>query len=179
MDKILALLGLVVIIAGIYMYMGYYNISSTNPHHGFIEDIIQTVKYSSIERHSKDIKKPQLTREEVLEDGFIHYDIMCVQCHGAPGITDLEMREGLYPRPPLFPDEIRDDMTVEQIFWIAKNGIKMSGMPAYGPTHSDEELWQIAAFVERLGDITQEEYGEMKEKYKNGHEHHHDHHHSH
>ena len=34
-----------------------------------------------------------------------------------------------------------------ELFWIIKNGIKMTGMPAFGPTHQDEQIWNIVGFV--------------------------------
>jgi hypothetical protein len=40
-------------------------------------------------------------------------------------------------------------------FWIAKNGIRMTGMPAFGSTHKDEEIWKVVAFVQRLPMVTE------------------------
>jgi mono/diheme cytochrome c family protein len=50
-------------------------------------------------------------------------------------------------------------MTTGQMFWIIKNGIKMSGMASYGKVHNDDEIWNIVAFVQRLPKMTPEEYG--------------------
>ena len=50
------------------------------------------------------------------------------------------------------------DMTTGQMFWIIKNGIKMSGMASYGKVHNDDEIWNIVAFVQRLPKMTPEEY---------------------
>lgn len=65
-----------------------------------------------------------------------------------------------------------------QLYWIIKNGIKMTGMAAFGPTHNEDELWGIVAFLRRLPKLKPEEYRSMvkaagldKEKE--------DHHHSH
>jgi mono/diheme cytochrome c family protein len=54
--------------------------------------------------------------------------------------------------------EAVSDMTTGQMFWIIKNGIKMSGMASYGKVHNDDEIWNIAAFVQRLPKMTPEEY---------------------
>ncbi len=35
----------------------------------------------------------------------------------------------------------------DEAFWIIKNGIKMTGMPGFGPTHTDNEIWAITAFM--------------------------------
>jgi hypothetical protein len=49
-----------------------------------------------------------------------------------------------------------------ELFWIAKNGIKMSGMPAFGSTHKDEEIWRVVSFVQRLPRVTEEDYAKME-----------------
>ena len=97
--------------------------------------------------------------------GFKHYNEMCVGCHGAPGVKPYELAEGLYPKPPeLFKHA--DEGDAQEFFWIIKNGIKMTSMPAYGPTHDDTKIWAITAFVtQQLAKMTPEEYKSWSEKY--------------
>jgi mono/diheme cytochrome c family protein len=54
-------------------------------------------------------------------------------------------------------------MTDAETFWVVKKGIKMTGMPAFGPTHDDEELWGIVAFWRRLPGMKPEQYKEVVE----------------
>ncbi|MGJ3261882.1 MAG: c-type cytochrome [Salinarimonas sp.] len=51
-------------------------------------------------------------------------------------------------------------MEIEQVYWLAANGVKMSGMPAFGPSHDAETLWGVAAFVKQLPALTPEEYAQ-------------------
>jgi mono/diheme cytochrome c family protein len=44
-----------------------------------------------------------------------------------------------------------------ELFWVVQNGIRMTGMPAFGPTHKDEEIWKIVAFLRHLPALTPEE----------------------
>jgi len=67
-------------------------------------------------------------------------------------------RAGLNPDAPDLSDAA-SDMTTGQMFWIIKNGIKMSGMASYAKVHNDDEIWNIVAFVQRLPKMTPEEYG--------------------
>jgi mono/diheme cytochrome c family protein len=48
------------------------------------------------------------------------------------------------------------------LYWIVKHGVKMTGMPAFGPTHSDERLWTIVAFLKQLPQLSPEKYAEIK-----------------
>lgn len=92
------------------------------------------------------------------------FDDMCVQCHGAPGKDPSIVGKGLNPPPPWLPGTVQR-WTRAELFWIVKNGVKMTGMPAFGPTHSDEDLWLLVAFLQRLPNIKPEEFRELSEKF--------------
>ena len=74
------------------------------------------------------------------------------------------------PRPPHLA-EAAAEWKLEEVFWLAKHGIKMSGMPAFGPTHQDQMLWNVAAFVKQLPAMTPEEYAAFGGGDGSGHSH--------
>ena len=82
---------------------------------------------------------------------------MCVTCHGAPGVERGTLGKGINPKPPNLAKEA-GEWSDRELFWITKHGIKLAGMPAFGVTHSDEELWAIVAFLRRLETMSAEEY---------------------
>ena len=51
-----------------------------------------------------------------------------------------------------------------ELFWVIKHGIKMTGMPAWGPTHSDDKIWAMVAFVKTLPDMTPAQYKAMQQQ---------------
>ena len=71
------------------------------------------------------------------------------------------MSKGLNPPAPDL-SESAQDMTPQALFWVTKNGIKMTGMPAWGLTHSDEKIWSIVAFIEKLPGMTGTEYDSLE-----------------
>ena len=153
---------LVILILGslIFIYSGLYNIGATSHHNKLTLWAINTLKDNSINHHSNDsnIKPPDLSDTSLIKTGFIHYREMCVGCHGAPGIDQAEiLLKGLYPRPPKLVRTAKE-FSVQQLFWITKNGIKMTAMPAFGPTHPDELIWAMVAFTQRLPNLTKEQY---------------------
>lgn len=155
----------------IFIYSGTYNVAATVPHGEFMTWLFNTVKTSSVRKHAEDIKEPPLDSQALLAEGFEHYDNMCSGCHGAPG---ADPAEEFNPAPPAL-DETAREMRPAEIFWIIKNGIKMTGMPESGSTHSDDEIWGIVAFVTRLPGMSPEEYKLMKDKAANSSGHRHDH----
>lgn len=156
----------------VYIYSGTYNIAATAPHGELAEWIFNTTKKYSVKKHAENIVRPALESDELVKTGFNDYDSMCSGCHGTPG---LKPAEGFNPSPPALAEKTHE-LTPSEIFWIIKNGIKMTGMPEFGSTHSDQELWGIVAFIERLQDISPEEYDIMKRESGNiQHQHGHDH----
>ena len=169
MRKSLTVAGLI-IIAVLYFFLGRYDISATKPHLGIVETVFHGIAETSIRRNSKNVVNPHDVNDpDLYAKGFAEYDKMCVQCHGAPGVEPSATGKGLYPEPPLFPEEGLYEYTLEEVFWVTKNGVKMTGMPAYGPTHDDEAIWAIAIFLDRSRDISEAQYLELMRKYPGSH----------
>jgi mono/diheme cytochrome c family protein len=154
-------LAVIALIAGIVvMFSGVINVAATNPHHPVTRFILSTTMDNSVRAHAKGITAPPLDDAQMVMEGFRHYREMCVECHLAPGINATEISEGLMPKPPKLQEEV-EEWTPEELFWVTKNGVKMTGMPAWGPTHSDAKIWAIVAFLEKLPSMTAEQYQEM------------------
>lgn len=149
----------------IYIYSGSYNVSQLAQHNAITQWAINTTKHRSIDARDANIKVPPFNDTAMLHEGFSHYNEMCVTCHGGPGIEPGELAKGLYPAPPKFYKS--DDMPdTTEAFWITKNGIKYTGMPAFGPTHSDQKIWSITDFLlNKLNKMTPEEYRQWQQKY--------------
>ena len=145
----------------LFIYSGWYNVSANEQENGIMKWVLNTTKDRSIEFRSKDITVPDLNDSSMLKEGFEHYNEMCVSCHGAPGLEETEVSVGLNPTAPYLV-KVAKEIDPKELFWITKNGIKMTGMPAWGKTHSDEKIWAIVAFVKKLPNMTAEEYQKME-----------------
>ncbi len=141
----------------IFLYSGTYNISAMVPHNKITLWMIHRLTDNSEEHYSKNIVAPNLNDSSMVMTGFLHYREMCQTCHGAPGIERSEIGKGLYPHPPNLAHSAKE-MPPSMLFWITKNGIKMTGMPAFGKTHTDDKIWDIVAFLEKLPNMTKEQY---------------------
>lgn len=157
---VLSTIGVIIIIGLLIIYSGWYNVSAANKPTGFEKWLFGTTSDNSVELHAKGIIAPDLKSPDKIKEGFAHYHAMCQGCHGAPGMEQTEISEGLNPTPPDL-SESAQDMTPQQLFWVTKNGIKMTGMPAWGVTHSDQKIWSIVAFIEQLPGMTGAEYDSL------------------
>lgn len=147
----------------VFINSGVFDVAATKPESGMVKWLLETTKEKSVSSRAKNLTAPNLDDETLLKSGFHHYDQMCVGCHGAPGISPSEIGEGLNPAPPDLAEAVAH-MSSSELFWVTQNGIKMTGMPAFGPTHSDEELWGIVAFMQKLPDLSPEKYKGLKEE---------------
>jgi mono/diheme cytochrome c family protein len=154
-----------VVIAGalVLLYSGAYNVSTANHDNSVMNWAMDNGMVHSVKAHAKGITVPALTDSTMIETGFRHYDEMCVGCHGAPGVTHGDIAEGLWPEAPNLA-ETASEWTPAQLYWIIKNGLKFTSMPAWGPSHSEKELWAMTAFVQRLPHTTAADYKAMRDK---------------
>lgn len=148
----------VILGASVYVYAGGYNIAADEPHWPLTHRFLRLVRDRSIAARATGVAMPDLADKDLIALGAEHYSAMCSGCHLAPGLTDSEIRVGLYPLPPNLATEKRPP--AEQ-FWIIKHGIKMSGMPAWGKTHDDEAIWGLVAFLRQLPDLDAVEYAAL------------------
>ena len=153
-------LAMVLIGGAVFVYSGSYDIAATAPHWRITEWILETARVRSIKAHATGITAPAgLDDPARIPMGVEHFAAHCVVCHGAPGVRKGDIADGLYPPPPDLAITAKRYSDGE-LFWIIKHGIKMTGMPAWAD-HSDEEVWAIVVFIEKLPGMTQEEYGKL------------------
>ncbi len=152
---------LVLVVAGLaFIYSGVYDAAASTPDSGLIHWVLETTQERSVHRRAEEVPVPAAVSNptpEMLRAGLIHYHEMCVTCHGAPGVSISEIGQGLNPYPPELSEEAGEEEPGE-LFWVVKNGIKMTGMPGFGVTHDDDAVWAIVAFVQRLPKLSPEEY---------------------
>jgi mono/diheme cytochrome c family protein len=146
-----------ILLAGIFallggfavIYTGAYDVAATSPHWPVTRWLMETTRSRSIKAHAAGIQvPPDFDNPANIPTGVEHFAAHCSICHGAPGVPRGDIGQGLYPPPP---DLARTApfYSAAELFWIVKNGIKMTGMPAWGD-HSDAELWATVAFVKKL-----------------------------
>ncbi|MGH8242820.1 MAG: c-type cytochrome [Steroidobacteraceae bacterium] len=140
----------------VFVWSGAYNVAADEPHWRVTERMIETLRVRSVASRSADIAVPELEDEAMIRAGAGNYDAMCAGCHLEPGVTSTEQSRGLYPAPPDFTKRDIDDAAAA--FWIIKHGIKMTGMPAWGMSMEDDDIWSLVAFLEKLGELSPDGY---------------------
>jgi mono/diheme cytochrome c family protein len=161
---------LLLIAAGVGIASGAYDIGADAPHWSVTERAIELLRDRSIAQHAQGVTVPDLDDPKRMAEGAEHYAAMCTGCHLAPGQSDSELRQGLYPMPPNLSQAGVDNAA--EAFWVIKHGVKLTAMPAWGKSHDDESIWNLVAFVRQLPKMTPEQYQQATAN-AGGHEHHH------
>jgi mono/diheme cytochrome c family protein len=149
----------VLIVGGLALiYSGAYNVAADREHTALEKWLLSTAMIRSVNAHADHEMPPtDLNDEHRIRDGSRLFDEMCVQCHGAPGKKPGEVGLGLRPQPPSL-SEAAGRWSAAQLLWIVRHGIKATGMPAFGGTHTDDQLWNLVAFVQKLPGLSPEKY---------------------
>jgi mono/diheme cytochrome c family protein len=155
--NILILIVVLAAAAAMVIFTGIYNIAADAPHSRVVYGILDGLRDRSIARHSRGIAVPaDLNDPRRVAAGAGLYDEMCKGCHLGPGVERSELSQGLYPQAPELAKGT--ELSPAEQFWTIKHGVKLSAMPAWGKTHSDELIWDMVAFIERLPKMSAQQY---------------------
>ena len=130
-----------------FIKSGIYNVAASKPHTTITEWVTHEAMIHSVRSHAKGIEAPANVTAAQVKSGFCTYDTHCVACHGASGVARRQWAGGFEPQPPYLIDA-GSRWKPRELFWIAKNGIKMTGMPSWRDSLSDRQIWEVVAWLE-------------------------------
>lgn len=155
---VLATLALLVLVFAVIVWSGVYSFAADVPHSAPVKAIIELARERSVEVRADDIDVPPLEERALAIKGAGNYAAMCAQCHLSPGAKPTELHRGLYPVPPRLAQHPVEPAAA---FWVIKHGIKASGMPAWGESMNDADIWNLVAFLRVLPSLDPAAYTEM------------------
>ena len=104
-----------------------------------------------------DAQKPspiQPTDENLTAGAQIYRD-HCAVCHGLKGQDTTAIAKGMFPKPPqLFVHGVTDD-PVGETYWKVANGIRLTGMPSFSGSLTDEQMWQVSLMLFKADKLPQ------------------------
>jgi len=127
--------------------------------------IARRLRRMAIPGRSRELKNPVQANAEVMSGATAHFADHCATCHGNDGRGNTLMGRGLYPKPPDMTEPSTQKLTDGEIYYIIENGIRFTGMPAFGEepgNDNDLESWDLVHFIRHLPRMTTEEVEQMK-----------------
>lgn len=130
----------------------------------FEEFAARTARSLALPSGAKDKRNPIANSNEVLAEARAHWADHCALCHANDGSGNSTMGRQMYPPAPDMRQERTQRMTDGELFYIIENGIRLSGMPAWG-TGTDQDAgdsWKVVHFIRHLPALSTEEIHEME-----------------
>jgi mono/diheme cytochrome c family protein len=139
----------VVLVGGVMA--SQFNLSAL-PEPGKTETVIATkAKNFLVRRYSRvGIPPAPADTRASIEEGDKLFGTECAACHGLDGHKLTDAGRWMYPRAADLTSPEVQGYSDRELFWIVKNGIRLSGMPAFGKVESDEHIWNLVHFVRTL-----------------------------
>jgi mono/diheme cytochrome c family protein len=132
-----------------YLRLGFAEVRGDIGPTAWESSLMYSAVHASVRRRAPELPNPiQPTDENLIAGGKLYLN-NCAGCHGTPGKASKDYGDSLYPPIPQLP-EAGTEYSEAQIFWIAKHGIRRTGMFANGKWISDNELWTLAAYIKRI-----------------------------
>jgi mono/diheme cytochrome c family protein len=117
----------------------------------------------AIPHDARAARNPVPASPENLREARLHFADHCATCHGNDGRGDSMMGKGLYPKPPDLSAAETQELSDGALFWIIENGVRFTGMPAFGGEHGNQQdSWKLVLFIRHLPQISSDERLEME-----------------
>lgn len=159
-----AVAGIAVLGAGgalAFIDSGVYDVSARTPHTALVGWAVHQVYEHSMSGRAAAVTVPaDLETPEHVQAGARLFATHCTVCHGAPGEPLSAIGKGINPSAPFLLKASRKNHPNE-VFWVVDNGVKMTGMPDFSRSLSDQQLWDLAAFLHKDKGISAADYAAL------------------
>lgn len=159
-----ALIGAAAVVAACAVYGGWYDVSATRQHTAAAYRFIEFTARHSIRARANAIQVPDLDAKGRAASGYRLFRAHCVQCHGAPGVAPEPFARGMTPAPAALVETARK-RPAKEVYWAIRHGIKMTGMPAWKYRLSEDQTWDLVAFLRVLPTLSPAAYQGWHQRY--------------
>ena len=124
--------------------------------------VAKTARRLAVPRSERNAKNPFSPTPEMLAEARAHFADHCAICHENDGAGKTQIGQNLYPKAPDMRLPDTQNLTDGELYYTIHNGIRLTGMPAWGSVEKDEDSWKLVLFIRHLPKLTPEEEREME-----------------
>jgi len=147
------LVGFLLLPVLIYLYLAFGRPPVATADQPFpLEEKIVAIPLNARIKREMPAASPIPANDDNLNAGAGVYEDKCEECHGTADAPSAIGR-AMFPQAPQFwAKDSGGGMTVGDdpvgaTYWVVKNGIRLTGMPAYGKALSETQLWQVSLLL--------------------------------
>ncbi|HKV24389.1 MAG TPA: cytochrome c3 family protein [Candidatus Acidoferrum sp.] len=120
----------------------------------FIESFLaRSARNLGIPLHARIEKNPLPSSPELLAEASELFSDRCANCHGPRGDGRSNFGQDLYPKAPDLREPATQHLTDGEIHYIIKNGVRLTGMPAWSTPHilrDDTQAWKLVLYIRSI-----------------------------
>jgi mono/diheme cytochrome c family protein len=156
-------------IVGVFGWLGYRlfttGFSAKTEPHAIEVFMARQIRRLAIPIEQRNTPNPVPLSPDVMKESLAHFADHCATCHANNGSGQTPIGKNLYPKAPDLRLADTQSMSDGEIFWVIHNGIRFTGMAAWGEGDLDKDLgsWKLVHFIRHLPQLTPEELDQMKE----------------
>lgn len=161
---LLLLIGLAIVAGAAVAYSVISRGLSTRTQPSALEErIALAMRYLATPSATRSRQNPVEPTAAVLDEALEHFADHCATCHANDGSGQTEIGRSFYPPAPDMRAERTQGLTEGELFSIIENGIRLTGMPAWGTGAADGEhgSWALVHFIRRLPTLTPADIARM------------------
>ncbi len=160
---IAVIIGILLVPVGFYLYLisGHAPVATGASPLPFERFFARLAMHATMERELPKADAGPPTESDLVR-GAQAYRQYCGVCHGFPNQQPTVIARGMYPHPPQFfhskPVRSYDPSrrfrpASRKDYWKVKNGVRLTGMPGFGKSFSEKQLWEMSQFLENLRNL--------------------------
>jgi mono/diheme cytochrome c family protein len=116
----------------------------------------------AVPTRARNERNPFLPSPDVLAEARAHFADHCAICHANDGSGKTEIGQNVYPKAPDMRLPRTQELTDGELYYTIHNGIRLTGMPAWGAEGKDDDSWKLVLFIRHLPELTPREEREME-----------------
>ncbi len=125
--------------------------------------IARAARRFAVPRGARDAQNPLPFTPESWSEARSHFADHCAICHGNDGRGNTEIGRNLYPKAPDMQLSDTQRLSDGELYWIIENGVRLTGMPAWGNgTGDDADTWKLVHFIRHLSELSAVQLKEME-----------------
>jgi mono/diheme cytochrome c family protein len=152
------------LLAGGVLLIGTHGLSAREQPGTLEQWVARQARSLAVPKNARTRENPVPDSPQVQADARAHWADHCAVCHANNGSGDVEMGKHMYPPAPDMRQPETQQMTDGELFFIIQNGIRMTGMPAWGSgsQQDEQDSWKLVRFIRHLPQLTAQEEQEMQ-----------------
>jgi mono/diheme cytochrome c family protein len=126
------------------------------------EFLARFVRRWSLPAGASHARNPFAASPEIFREASRHFADHCASCHANDGSGNTEIGRNLYPPAPDMRLAPTQQLSDGELYYIIHNGVRWTGMPAWGVGDDDPDSWKLVLFVRHLPNLTPAELHDME-----------------